>query len=206
MLKFKYKTPLRERANKDIKLVNRLSAPKEPNYTKHFRNLQTGEEVLFTDVDTIQYKRNKLIERFFEKYSDRNKYKLIEIVLPYSICQSTSRITQKVKKRCLKYGINFYGFIWIYDVGEKNFREHFHIVIAINPIDGFKFPDAFKIKLKKKGLNSSFVKNNKKFENYLKGKEVYERGYRKRVYGKSQVFKTFKTPTNKYNNNRLNTI
>ena len=185
MLQFKYKTPLREMSNKDLKLITNVSAPKKTSYIKHFRDTNTGNEVTFTDVDHIKYKRNKIITRFFNQYSNKNYYQLFEFGIPYQVAESVSPIIQKIKRRCKNEGLIVYGYLWVYDVGEENFGEHFHLVIATNRIITPKYPDALKISYHKKQIHGDFVRNAKRFENYLKKKQVFERGYRKRYYGKS---------------------
>ena len=185
MYQFKYKTPLREKSNKDLNLINNVSAPKQSSYIKHFRDTNTGSEITFTDVDSIRYNRNRLISTFFAKYSNKKYYQLFEFGIPYKVSESITPIVQKIKRRCKNNGLKVYGHIWVYDVGDENSGEHFHLVIATNRIITPKYPDALKISYHKKQIHGDFVRNAKRFENYLKKKQVFERGYRKRYYGKS---------------------
>lgn len=190
MLQFKYKTPLREISNKDIKFINNVSAPKQSSYVKHFRDTNTGNEVTFTDVDSIKFERNKIISRFFSQYSNKNCYQFFEFGIPYKVSQTVTPIVQKIKRRCVSGGLDLLAYIWVYDVGEENFGEHFHLVVATNRIVSVEYPNALKISYHKKDIHGAFVRNAKRLENYLKKKQVFERGYRKRLYGKSNNIKT----------------
>lgn len=199
MLKFKYKSPLRERSYKDVNLFlrkkeaeNSISCPKRPAYSKHFINTINGYEIVFTDVDFIKYKRNKLIDAFFSRYNDKNKYELFEFGIPYVVTNDITVLIRKIKNDCEKANIKIYGYIWVYDVGEENFGEHFHLALATDPIKELKYPNALKIKYKGKRIHGDFIRHPNRFKKYLKKKEVFERGYRKRLYGKSFNFKTIK--------------
>ncbi|GGE31533.1 hypothetical protein [Psychroflexus planctonicus] len=189
MLKFKYKIPLREKSNKDTKLTKNISAPKQEMYEKIFKDLNTGKDVRISDVDSIKYKRNKLISHFFTKYKNRNKYQFFEFGIPYNVSISVTPIVQKIRRRCKAQGLNLIAYIWVYDVGDENFGEHYHLAIATNQITKSEYPDALKIDFHKKSIHGAFVRNAKRFEKYLKKKEVFERGYRKRTYGASKSLK-----------------
>jgi hypothetical protein len=203
MLEFKYKSPLREGSYKDLKLFLRkkeaedfISCPKRPAYSKHFKNTISGCEIVFTDVDFIKYKRNKLIDAFFNKYIDKTKYELFEFGIPYEVTNNITTLIRKIKKNCEEANIEIFGYFWIYDVGKENFGEHFHLALATESIKELKYPNALKIKFKGKGIHGGFVRHSKRFKEYLKKKEVFERGYRKRLYGKSINFKTIRTNIN----------
>ena len=116
MLKFKYKSPLRERSYKDVNLFLRkkeaedsISCPKRPAYSKHFINTINGYEIVFTDVDFIKYKRNKLIDAFFSRYNDKNKYELFEFGIPYVVTNDITVLIRKIKNDCEKANIKIYG-------------------------------------------------------------------------------------------------
>ena len=92
--------------------------------------------------------------------------------------------------------IKLLGYVWVHDVGEENFGHHFHLVIATNKINGYKYPNALKLDFKGNKIHGDFVKKDDAFKNYLIGKSLYERGYRKRLYGKSIKFKTTRINNN----------
>jgi hypothetical protein len=179
----------RKRSKKDINSIKDIGCLKEVTHSSVFQSETSGGFFEITDVESQRYKRNKLITYFFERFKDKNKYQLFEFGLPYDISQSISPITQKLKRRCESNGIDLYGYIWIYDVGEENFGQHYHLVLATNRIKEKKYPNALKMDFKKKNIHGAFVRNSKRLERYLKSKPIFERGYRKRLFGKSNSLK-----------------
>ncbi|PKG42780.1 hypothetical protein [Psychroflexus sp. MES1-P1E] len=183
------KKHFRKRSRKDLNSIKNIGGLKEVFYSSVFQSETNGCFYEVTDVQKQRFKRNKLISHFFEKFNDKNSYQLFEFGLPYDISQSISPITQKLKRRCESNGIELFGYIWVYDVGEENFGQHYHLVLATNPIIEQKYPDALKMDFKKKNIHGAFIRNAKRLERYLKVKPVFERGYRKRLFGKSNSLK-----------------
>ncbi|MBZ9779844.1 hypothetical protein LB452_13025 [Psychroflexus sp. CAK8W] len=189
MGKFIFKKRFKKRSKKDLNTIKRVGCLKEVSSISVFQNESNGVFYEISDVQKQRFKRNKLISHFFEKFSDKNKFQLFEFGLPYDISQSISPITQKLKRRCETNGIQLHGYIWVYDVGEENFGQHYHLVLATSPFIDKKYPDALKMSFKKKNIHGAFVRNAKHLERYLKGKQIFERGYRKRLFGKSNSLK-----------------
>ncbi len=182
--KFKYKIPISEGYEPII------NDPKEPKFLYLVEDINTGKRYRFTDVDSIIMKRNKIIDTFFSIYDDE-KYTLIESSFPDSNELLFNRIINCIKQKSANKDFPILGYIWIIDVGDKN-NMHFHLVLAYPKIDvkNKSLPSYLKYSYKKYKIYSSFVRDKNALKIYLKKKKVYERGYRKRTYNKSQKFKT----------------
>ncbi|GGE15326.1 hypothetical protein [Psychroflexus salis] len=142
-----------------------------------------------SDSEKLKNKRNKLLKLFFHTYSDTSKYSLIEFGLPYLVSLEMSPILSKLRKRCKTENIKLLGYVWVYDVDEENFGSHFHLVIAVEKINEGEFPKCLRTSFKNKNVLGDFIRNNQAFKNYLIDKEIFERGYKKKVFGKSIKFK-----------------
>ena len=182
-LKFIYKNQFGRRSNKGVNSIKRDIS------ISVFSNEVTGKTFVFTDVEILKYKRNKKINSFFDVYSNNEKFSLIEFGIPYLVTDKIERITQKIKRRCSNNGFNVLGFVWLFDIGEENFGAHYHLVIAIKRYNLKRYPDFLKIDFKKQSIHGSFVRNRVAFRRYLTGKDVFERGKRKRVFGNTRRFK-----------------
>lgn len=188
MAKFVYKKRIGRRSKKELNSLKTIGTPKKPIYSSIFQNEFNGSFFELTDVEILKFKRGKEILTFFETYSDKNKYDLIEFGLPYSVSNSIGVIIQKIKRRCEKMGTCLLGYFWVYDVGEENFGEHFHLIIAIPKLLHYKYPEELKIDFKKQKIHGDVVRKQSGFKNYLKNKQLFDRGHRKRLFGKSRTY------------------
>ena len=201
MAKFILKKRIGRMSRKDHNSIKNIPIPKKPIYMSLFQNETNGKFFEFTDVQIHKYKRNNNIDLFNRTYENKDKYTLLEFGIPFNVSESISPIIQKIKRRCSAMGNELLGYVWVYDVGEENFGQHYHLVVAIKALNKYKYPDLLKIKYKNKAIHGDIVRNNLAFENYLKVKELYERGYKKRLFGKSLKFKTVKTNIQRHNKN-----
>jgi len=66
-----------------------------------------------------------------------------------------------------------------------NGTMHFHLVVAIERLNlkGKTLPKELKITFKDKKIHSAMVSNKPRLMNYLRKKEIYYIGKRKRVWG-----------------------
>ena len=196
MAKFIFKKRIGRRSNKDTKLVIDTGVVRKPIYSSVFQNDNDGSFFELDDVQIIRYKRNKALCMFFETYANKEKYQLFEFGLTYLVSENMSVIIRKLKRKCDSINNELLGYVWVHDVGEENFGHHFHLVIATNKINDYKYPNALKLDFKGNKIHGDFVKKDDAFKNYLIGKSLYERGYRKRLYGKSIKFKTTRINNN----------
>lgn len=178
----------RKRFNKRSKKALN-SIIKQPTSVSVFRDESNNNYFEIDDVSKLRHKRNNAINEFFSVYSDKSKYDLVEFGVPYIVTSNISRIIQKVKRRCENNGTPMLGFIWVFDVGEENFGEHYHFAIAIKKRKKRIYPDFLKISFKDKKIHGSYVKDRTRFKRYLLAKMIFERGYRKRIYGISRRLK-----------------
>ncbi|GGE15319.1 hypothetical protein [Psychroflexus salis] len=190
-IKFVFRKHFWNRSNK-INMSPKISGVRKEAHRDVFQNKITKELFEIGDVEKLRYKRNNMLKIFFETYSDTSRYSLIEFGLPYIVSVEMSPIMSKLRKRCKAKNIKLLGYVWMYDVGEENFGSHFHLVIAVKKINKRKYPKCFKMSFKKKKMHGDFVRNSEALKNYLIGKEIFERGYKKKVYGKSIKFKELK--------------
>jgi len=196
MAKFIFKKRIGRRSRKDTKLVNKTGVIRKPLYSSIFQNDNDGSFFELNDVQIMRYKRNKAISIFFETYTNKEKYQLFEFGIPFLVSENISVIIRKLKRKCHSINNKVLGYLWVHDVGEENFGHHFHLVIATNKINDYKYPNALKLDFKGNKIHGNFVKKHEAFKNYLIGKSLYERGYRKRLFGKSIKFKTTRINNN----------
>lgn len=183
MAEFVFKNQYRKKSYKDLYSI------KTPSYLSCFKDENTGRYFKCNDVFLLKKKRNMMLEEFFMVYSDTKKYDLVEFGIPYNVTDNISRIIQKVKRRCITMNNQLLGMMWVFDVGEENNAAHYHFVVALNKINKENYPNELKISFKGNKIHGSYVRVRKAFKYYLQGKEVFERGKRKRVYGNSKRFK-----------------
>lgn len=189
MAKFIFKKRIGKRSRKDNKSFINYPTIKKPVYSIVFQNENTGSFFEIDDTAIMKHKRNKMIVQFFEKYSNQKKYQLFEFGLPFKTSENVGLIIQKIKRRFDSIDIKVLGYIWVYDVGEENFGAHYHIAVSTIKLNDYKYPDALKINFKGKKIHGDFVRKNNAFKNYLIGKCLYEKGYKKRLYGKSKFYR-----------------
>lgn len=188
MAKFIFKKRLSKRSRKDNKSFKTTLTIRKPSYISVFQHEHNGDFFEFDDVAITKYKRNQIIKMFFDAYSNKVNYQLFEFGVPFSVSISIGSIIQKIKRKCSYMNNELLGYIWVYDVGEENFGEHYHLVIATKKVKKCKYPDELKINFKGKKVHGDFVKTYNAFKNYLLGKQLYDRGYKKRLFGKSKIF------------------
>tara|TARA_A100001015_G_scaffold167596_1_gene186321 strand:- start:1172 stop:1774 length:603 start_codon:yes stop_codon:yes gene_type:complete len=193
MAKFIFKKRIGKRSRKDNKSFISYPTIKKPVYSIVFQNENTGNFFEIEDTAIMKYKRDKIIIQFFNKYSNQKMYQLFEFGLPFITSENVGIIIQKIKRRCNSINVNLLGYIWVYDVGKENFGEHYHIVVSTLKLNDYKYPDALKLDYKGKKIHGDFVRKNNAFKNYLIGKCLYEKGYKKRLYGKSKFYRNVST-------------
>ena len=196
MAKFIFKKRIGRRSNKDTKLVIETGVVRKPIYSSVFQNDNDGSFFELDDVQIMRYKRNKALCIFFDTYANKEKYQLFEFGLPCLVSENMSVIIRKLKRKCNSINNKLLGYVWVYDVGEENFGAHYHLIIATMKINDYKYPNALKLDFKGSKIHGNFVKKDEAFKNYLTGKCLYDRGYRKRLYGRSINFKTIRTIIN----------
>lgn len=189
MAEFIFKKRIRKRSNKDINSIKSLGQIRLPSYISVFQHEHNGNFFEFNDVEILRHKRNNTITKFFNSYSNKKKYQLFEYGIPFSTTDNIGLVIQKIKRRCQSMNNLLLGYIWVFDVGEKNLGSHYHLIIATKKLLKRRYPNELKITINKKKLHGDFVRNSAKFKNYLIGKDIYEKGFRKRIYGVSKQLK-----------------
>jgi len=128
--------------------VNVINSTRIPQLEKIFINKTNGQKFATDEVKIMEYKRNKQITFFGEKYSSNSKYTMIELGFDFSVSVKTSEILLKLKRKLKKLGTPMLGYFWLVDRG-MNGTMHFHLVVGIK-------------RLSLKGKNTS-----KRTENHL---------------------------------------
>ena len=166
---------------------------------------ETNQEwISFTDLEVIKYKRAKKIRLFFETYSCRERYSLIEYVIDHNENDKLDRFFFALKKALKENGSELLGYIRLVDIGD-NGGVHHHIVVAINFIDvkGKELPKHLKRTFNGRKVYGSLVRNRNKIMNYYIPKEIVELGIRKRTFVRSQKYKEIKANSSNINDNEL---
>ena len=147
----------------------------------------------FTDLEVIKYNRAKKIKLFFEIYSCRERYSLIEYVIDHNDNDKLDRFFFALKKALKENESELLGFIRLVYIGE-NGGVHHHITLAIPRIDvkGKDLPKHLKRTFNGRKVHGKFVKNINKIMNYYIPKEIVELGIRKRTFARSQKYKEIK--------------
>jgi hypothetical protein len=167
--------------------VNVINTERKPRYEKTFYNRITGEKFNTNDVKISRFKRNQILEGFYNRYNEV-KYSWIEIGFDFKTTTRIGDVLLKVKRNLNKINLNPLSYVWLVDKGETYGNMHFHLLIAVDRIEikGQKLPKELKLTFKQRKVHSSFVGSKKKMINYLKKKPVFFIGKRKRVYGRSR--------------------
>lgn len=166
---------------------------------------ETNQEwIPFTDLEVIKYNRAKKIRLFFETYSCRERYSLIEYVIDYNDNDKLDRFIFALKKALKENGSELLGYIRLVDIGD-NGGVHHHIVVAIPYINvkGKELPKHLKRTFNGRKVRGEFVKNINKIMNYYIPKEIVELGIRKRTFVRSQKYKEIKANSLNINDNIL---
>jgi hypothetical protein len=144
----------------------------------------------FTDLEVIKYNRAKKIRLFFETYSCKERYSLIEYVIDYNDNDKLDRFFFALKKALKENESELLGFIRLVDIG-VNGGVHHHVVVSIPYIDvkGKELPKHLKRTFNGRKVYGSLARNRKKIMNYYLPKEIVELGIRKRTFVRSQKYK-----------------
>ena len=95
------------------------------------------------------------------------------------------------KKKLAKKGINALGYIWVRDIGEIQFKNHLHIIMAITRINKSIMKQLFKYKNSEK-YKVELCNSLRGFIKYLKEKDIFAPAG-KRSYSASKEFRHIAT-------------
>ena len=168
MLRFIYRTLIREKSKIGIGSIIIVFAPKQSSDIKYLRGSSTGKEVTFIDVDTLKLKQTTIKSHLFSKHSINNQFQLSEVSIPYQVSKSIAPIVQKIKRICFPVGLKLLSYLWIYDLGNKNFNKPFHLIETTFLIEEIEYPHSPKVSFLRKGIDGDFLKNVKRPQTYLK--------------------------------------
>jgi hypothetical protein len=157
---------------------------------KVYEDETNQERIPFTDLEVIKYNRAKKIRLFFETYSCKERYSLIEYVIDHNDYDKLDRFFFALKKALKENGSELLGYIRLVDIG-LNGGVHHHVVVSIPYIDvkGKELPKHLKRTFNGRKVYGSLVRNRKKIMNYYLPKEIVELGIRKRTFVRSQKYK-----------------
>ena len=164
--------------------------PQQAKIRKHYVNLNTAEVNVITDLDSRKYKRNKLMANFKLAYNNqfkKQKVSILTFAVKESKYSSISVFLNMLNKKLSRKQIQKLGYVWVRDVGEKNFEKHFHIIVATSRITPNIFHELF-YKKRHSNFDVEFLRNPNGMKAYLTKKDLY--GINKqRAFGKSKEFK-----------------
>jgi hypothetical protein len=197
-MKHIYTKTFSRRTKEGIKSIRRVTSIKK--YEVELNKMW----VSFTDIEVIKFQREKKIRLFFETYSCRKRYSLIEYVIDYNDNDKLDRFFFALKKALKENGSELLGYIRLVDIGE-NGGVHHHITLAIPYINvkGKELPKHLKRTFNGRKVYGSLVRNINKIMNYYIPKEIVELGIRKRTFVRSQKYKEIKANSLNINDNIL---
>lgn len=179
-----YTKTFSRRTKEDIKSIRRVTS------IKVYEDETNQQWIPFTDLEVIKYNRAKKIRDFFEIYSCRERYSIIEYVIDHNENDKLDRFFFALKKALKENRSKLLGYIRLLDIGE-NGGVHHHIAIAIPYINikGEKLPKHLKRTFNGRIAHGELVKDYNKKKNYYIPKDIVELGIRKRTFVRSQKFK-----------------
>ena len=183
-MKHIYTKTFSRRTKEGIKSIRRATS------IKVYEDETNQEWIPFTDLEVIKYNRANKIRDFFEIYSCRKRYSLIEYVIDHNDSDKLDRLFFALKKSLKENGSELLAYIRLVDIGD-NGGVHHHITVAIPKIDvkGKELPKHLKRTFNGRKVHGEFVKNINKIMNYYIPKEIVELGIRKRTFVRSQKYK-----------------
>jgi hypothetical protein len=162
---------------------------REPKYELTFLNTTTDRRHTTNDVIMLKGKRDKIISSFYMTYERLFLSKTISImsfVVYEKDYSSVSKFLNTISSKLRRKNIDKLGYFWLRDVGEIEFKPHFHILMAISRISQSEFDNMFLKKTQK--FKIQFQKTKKGLKTYLSDKELFGRKGQ-RTFGRSKVFK-----------------
>jgi hypothetical protein len=183
-MKHIYTKTFSRRTKEGIKSIRRATS------IKVYEDETNQQWIPFTDLEVIKYNRANKIRDFFEIYSCRKRYSLIEYVIDHNDNDKLDRFFFALKKSLKENGSELLAYIRLVDIGD-NGGVHHHITVAIPKIDvkGKELPKHLKRTFNGRKVHGKFVKNINKIMNYYIPKEIVELGIRKRTFVRSQKYK-----------------
>lgn len=162
--------------------------PKRAKYNKHFLNPETGQVLVFSDIDTKIRNRNKKLLKFEKTYSNLFKQKKVSIlafVVDEKDYPKLSKFFNNIDKKLKRINVKRLAYVWVRDVGEKRAEPHFHILISTSRINETEFKKLCSKRTAKYEVN--FVKTKRGLISYLRDKEVFGKE-NQRTFGQSASF------------------
>ena len=171
--KFYGTTPLFERESLIIDIRGEIA--QEAKRCLHFVEDETGLISRVTDLQLKKQKRNRKILQFKQTYQRLAEMKEVSIVLVV-VCinkyKTPKQYMDLLKDQLKASGLMLYGYYYQRDIGDKEFKRHFHFMVAISRIANhnvIKFLKKCHSSSNKVTLNFSI----EGFSNYLMKKEIY---------------------------------
>ena len=162
--------------------------PLQPKFLKRYINQITGEIIYSTDLAGRQAKRNTIVWDFKKFYVPKFKRKEVSLFgIVVNDCDTISNFIHFLKKKLKRKQISVLGYLWVRDVGEEKFKKHFHLLFAIERINGETFKILFETK-KTEIYDVEFIRNLKGLAKYCRNKDLYGTKSQ-RPYGRSKEFK-----------------
>ncbi len=177
--------------SRDSYLINNWGEiPRQASQELIFQNNNTGQFITTTDLNIKLFKRNRKFYEFFNTYYRKFKNDEISILIfiySINIYKSPSIALKEIRKKMKKNMIQELGYIGLRDIGEKLFKLHFHIMLALTKINDEDYKKIMGNK-RSKNYEFEFCQDIGSFTNYLTRKEIYA-PRKKRSYFSSKQFK-----------------
>ncbi|WP_439506670.1 hypothetical protein [Sediminibacterium sp.] len=184
---FCYTTNLIERGS--MVIDNRGEIARTPKTIITFHNSETLQYIKVDDVVLAKQRRNRRFLKFLKTYKNAFKKKDISVLLSVvdiDAYPSPKAYVDLLKDRCKAKSIDIHGYIWLRDIGDKEFKRHYHFIIVTSRIKNSLSSTLFE-KLNTKDADHIFCNNLKASVEYLIAKEMYS-PLKSRSYGSSRSF------------------
>ena len=110
----------------------------EPKYRFTMLN-EDNTKVCYTDANLKKRNRDKKLNNFMEHFNPQLESGKISVIALIVYADTVPKFSNFVKyfkfKRLKKLEIKTYGHIYVCDVGNKELRPHYHLFIAVSPIN-----------------------------------------------------------------------
>ncbi|MFZ4107152.1 hypothetical protein [Flavobacterium sp.] len=163
--------------------------PQIPKSILYFENTETGIVHTITDLERRLLNRKRVLTNFkrvYSKYLKKGSVTVLLIAAELEYYKTASDFIERLTIKFKRKSVNILGYYWQIDVGEKDFKPHYHFIVVVNRLKNQQFKEFFQ--KKENPYEVELCDTLVRFTNYLKKKEVYcLKG--KRSFSNSKIFK-----------------
>lgn len=185
LIKYKKLTP-------SLIAYNSGQTPQEPTFIKEFINLYTGDVFSINSIDEKKKRRQDKLFQFSSIYLslwETKRISIFSMVASEKHYTSASKFINMIKRKFKRKSVDVFGYIWIRDVGDIKFKQHFHILIATTTVNSSLYEVLFS-NIDDNRYSVEQLKTKYGMIKYLNKKEIFA----KKNYRNHQASRAFKKP------------